>query len=260
MSANVPTDICFSFTGLLQRGGGTGPHRDGWGIVFYEGAGIRAFRDAAPSASSEIAQLVSRFPIKSCIAISHIREANVGRVGLENTHPFVRELWGRNWVFAHNGQLADSDKLPLGDFLPVGTTDSERAFCWLLQQIKTRFTADTIAAPQPVEYWQAIYRWCQYLQPLGVFNLLFSDGRFLYAYCHTRLHWLTRRAPFGEARLADADVAVDFGEHTTSKDVVTVIATDPLTHNEHWHAMQTGELVVFDRGEVTWRQAIDCQV
>ena len=39
MSANVPTDICFSFTGLVQRGGGTGPHKDGWGITFYEGKG-----------------------------------------------------------------------------------------------------------------------------------------------------------------------------------------------------------------------------
>lgn len=249
--------ICFSFTGLLQRGGGTGPHRDGWGIVFYEGAGIRAFRDAAPSASSEIAQLVSRFPIKSCIAISHIREANVGRVGLENTHPFVRELWGRNWVFAHNGQLADSGQLPLGDFLPVGTTDSERAFCWLLQQIKTRFAPADIAAPRPHAYWQALYQWCRHLQSRGVLNLLFSDGRFLYAYCHTRLHWLTRRAPFGEARLADADVTVDFGEHTTRDDVVTVIATDPLTHNEHWHAMQPGELVVFDRGEPAWHRPGD---
>jgi predicted glutamine amidotransferase len=35
MSANIPTDICFSFTGLMQRGGRTGPHRDGWGITFY---------------------------------------------------------------------------------------------------------------------------------------------------------------------------------------------------------------------------------
>ncbi len=40
MSANVPTDICFSFTGLMQRGGNTGPHRDGWGITFMKG---RAF-------------------------------------------------------------------------------------------------------------------------------------------------------------------------------------------------------------------------
>ena len=41
MSANVPTDICFSFTGLMQRGGLTGPHRDGWGITFYEDKGCR---------------------------------------------------------------------------------------------------------------------------------------------------------------------------------------------------------------------------
>ena len=33
MSANVPTDIRFSFAGLAQRGGNTGPHRDGWGIT-----------------------------------------------------------------------------------------------------------------------------------------------------------------------------------------------------------------------------------
>lgn len=32
MSANTPTDLCFSFTGLTQRGGNTGPHSDGWGV------------------------------------------------------------------------------------------------------------------------------------------------------------------------------------------------------------------------------------
>ncbi|HEY7883486.1 MAG TPA: class II glutamine amidotransferase, partial [Cellvibrionaceae bacterium] len=70
------------------------------------------------------------------------------------------------------------------------------------------------------------------------------------AYCSTRLHWLTRRAPFGEARLADADVAVDFGEHTTINDIVTVIATNPLTANEQWQQMRPGEFVVFDQGQV----------
>ncbi|MGB1989951.1 MAG: class II glutamine amidotransferase, partial [Cycloclasticus pugetii] len=43
MSANVPTDICFSFSGLIKRGGETGVHKDGWGIAFYEGKGFRAF-------------------------------------------------------------------------------------------------------------------------------------------------------------------------------------------------------------------------
>ena len=49
MSANVPTDICFSFTGLVQRGGGTRPHKDGWGITFYEGKGCRTFKIHSPA-------------------------------------------------------------------------------------------------------------------------------------------------------------------------------------------------------------------
>jgi len=40
MSANVPTDICFSFKGLRERGGKTGPHKDGWGVAFYQGKGV----------------------------------------------------------------------------------------------------------------------------------------------------------------------------------------------------------------------------
>lgn len=89
MSANVPTDICFSFTGLVQRGGGTGPHKDGWGITFYEGKGCRTFKDPQPSYHSPIAKLVQNYPIKSCSVIAHIRQANRGEVALENTHPFT---------------------------------------------------------------------------------------------------------------------------------------------------------------------------
>ena len=37
MNCNVPTDICFSFTGFRKRGGDTDVHADGWGIAFFEG-------------------------------------------------------------------------------------------------------------------------------------------------------------------------------------------------------------------------------
>src|SRR5690606_19460764 len=74
MSANVPTDICFSFTGLMLRGGKTGPHKDGWGITFYEGRGFRTFKDPEPSAQSPIAKLVQALPIKSRAVVSHIRQ------------------------------------------------------------------------------------------------------------------------------------------------------------------------------------------
>ena len=246
MSANVPTDICFSFTGLMQRGGCTGPHRDGWGIAFYEGRGCRSFHDPSPSAESEIARLVQRYAIKSLMVISHIRRANRGRVCLENTHPFSRELWGRHWAFAHNGQLQGVKRLPLGFYRPIGTTDSEHAFCWLLDRIRTRF-------PEPPRrsavLWQHIYALTQELNLLGVLNYLLSDARYLYAHGGTQLSWLTRRAPFGRAQLMDADMTVDFQQETTPNDIVTVVATRPLTDNEAWTVVPPGTLTIFSAGE-----------
>src|SRR5690606_28090648 len=124
MSANTPTDLCFSFKGLTQRGGNTGPHKDGFGVAFYECKAVRLFHDPQPSAHSPIAKLIQDYPIKSNTAICHIRQANVGEICLANTHPFVRELWGHYWVFAHNGQLHTMPTVS-GQFEPVGTTDSE---------------------------------------------------------------------------------------------------------------------------------------
>ncbi len=247
MSANVPTDICFSFTGLMQRGGRTGPHRDGWGIAFYEGKGVREFRDPSPSCDSEIARLVQNYPIKSQIVISHIRQANAGRVCLENTHPFMRELWGRYWTFAHNGQVPGIRSKTLKHYLPVGTTDSEHAFCWLMDQIRERF-------PMPPKrqstLWRFIHQCCEHLRELGVYNMLLSDSRVLGSYCSTKLCWITRKAPFTTAELKDADVTIDFRQETTPEDIVSIIATEPLTNNEQWHHMKAGEMTVFRKGDV----------
>lgn len=247
MSANVPTDICFSFTGLIQRGGNTGPHKDGWGITFYQGKGFREFRDPNPSVNSEIAQFIRAFPIKSDIVISHIRKANRGRVCLENTHPFTRELWGLNWTYAHNGQLKGIKRLPLAYYQPIGTTDSEYAFCWMMDQIRVRFPKKP---RNDKTLWRFVHGLTQQLSVLGVFNMILTDSRYLYCHCSTKLAWVTRQAPFCKAKLLDEDVEMDFSEVTTPTDVVTVVATQPLTCNEQWHIMQQGDLVVFEQGRL----------
>lgn len=251
MSANVPTDICFSFTGLMQRGGKTGPHSDGWGITFYEGKGCRTFKDPMPSSQSRIARLVQEYPIKSCAIIAHIRQANRGGVKLENTHPFTRELWGRYWTFAHNGQLSEHQDLVTGRFEPVGETDSEQAFCWLLNKMEACFPD----GPRDMtEVFGHVASWCDELAERGVFNMLLSDGDYLLTYCCTHLHWLTRRAPFGQVSLLDEDISVDFQQETTPNDVVTLVATQPLTQNEPWSKMQPGESHLFYYGErQLWR-------
>ena len=129
MNCNVPTDIVFSLTGFQQRGGGTDEHADGWGIAFFEGKGYRVFLDPEPAAHSVVADFVRNYPIRSLNVIAHIRKATRGPVALENTHPFVRELWGRYWIFAHNGTLEGYRPAPGERYRPVGSTDSEAAFC-----------------------------------------------------------------------------------------------------------------------------------
>lgn len=245
MSANVPTDICFSFTGLVQRGGVTAPHVDGWGITFYEGKGYRTFKDPLPSCRSEIARLVKNYPIKSCAIVSHIRQANRGRVALENTHPFTRELWGRYFTCAHNGQLTGYRKLDTGIYRPVGETDSEAAFCWLLARLNEKYSRRPGNMHAAFRHAGSL---CERLQEQGVFNMLLTDGEFMLACSSTDLHWITRQSPFGKAQLADTDVEINFRQVTTPDDVVTVIATHPLTTNEDWNRMAAGEYRLFQHG------------
>lgn len=173
MNCNVPTDIVFSFTGFAMRGGRTDTHHDGWGIAFFEGAGVRHFVDHQAAVDSPVATLIKTYPIKSRNVIAHIRKATQGEVALENCHPFVRELWGRYWVFAHNGDLKEFAPLLDGAFRPVGTTDSERAFCYLLQELRRRFGDDR---PALAALEAALAELVPAIAAHGTFNMMLSDG------------------------------------------------------------------------------------
>ena len=242
MNCNVPTDIVFSFTGFALRGGRTDTHHDGWGIAFFEGAGVRLFVDHLPAIESPIAELIKTYPIKSKNVIAHIRKATQGHVALENCHPFVRELWGRYWVFAHNGDLKDFHPTLDGAFRPVGTTDSEQAFCYLLQELRRRFGD---ARPELPDLRAAMEELVPAIAAHGTFNMMLSDGSCLFAHCSTKLHYIVRQYPFPSAKLCDEDVTVDFSQVTTPNDRVAVIVTEPLTTNEVWHPFAPGELKLF---------------
>jgi len=343
MNANTDTDFVFSFKGFCRRGGETDKHKDGWGISFFEGRGIRTFLDSRPAASSPIASLLTSYPCKTLNMISHIRLATSGTVCLENVHPFQRELWGINFCFCHNGDVPkfhcpqeasqedsqeereretatampyvlnrntsnssfqsvksvnsvndlsnefithanynverarslDLQKSPLKNFnsdekrndlryTPVGNTDSEAVFCFILNSLFARFSeppslfclhvflkelCNQIVAPQPGKEDQCI-----------IFNFLLCVGEFTqFAFCYpgTRpgstvyngLHYIIRKHPFHVAALSDADVCVNFEKVTTENDRVAVIATKPLTKDEDWQEMSKGELILFNLGD-----------
>ena len=251
MNCNAPTDVTFSFRGFAQRGGHTDQHTDGWGIAFFEGdasaggdKGLRHFVDHQPACESPVADLISRYPIKSRNVIAHIRKATQGRVALENCHPFVRELWGRYWVFAHNGDLKDFAPRLHGSFKPVGSTDSERAFCWIMQELAKSHAG----VPSVPELTLTLRELAAQIAPHGTFNFLMSNGQALWGHASTSLYYVERRHPFTHATLNDEDLSIDFANYTSPTDRVAVVVTAPLTTNENWTAFAPGELKVFQNG------------
>jgi len=244
MNCNNPTDITFSFTGFAQRGGRTADHVDGWGVAFFEDRGLRHFVDHLPASESPVAELIRKYPIKSRNVIAHIRKATQGAVNLQNCHPFVRELWGRYWVFAHNGNLENYAPSLHGNFRPVGTTDSELAFCWLMQELAKSHAG----VPSIEELTLTLRELVPRIAAHGTFNFLLSNGEALWAHASTHLYYLERGFPFTRAELADQDLTVDFEAHTEPDDQVAVIVTAPLTTNENWTPFRPGELRVFVKG------------
>lgn len=275
MNCNTPTDIGFSFAGFRQRGGNTDHHSDGFGIAFFERGqpvpktsetnpnqneefpkvGLRIFHDDKPSHISPVADLINHYPIKAMNVIAHIRKATQGENCLTNTHPFVREVWGEQWVFAHNGQMTKAfyqrcQRLQKNGnaehYQPVGTTDSEMAFCYLLNRLKSTFAS----RPDDNTLFRFLINQCRYLAANGLFNCLLSNGDWQLAYAGSLLFYLTRQAPFGKAMLSDNDMSINFKDVTTNQDRVTVLVTIPLTHNEDWQQMAVNECLVFKEGGI----------
>jgi glutamine amidotransferase len=245
MNCNVPTDICFSFRGFHQRGGRTGDHADGFGVAFFEGPGCRMFVDARPAVNSPVAELIANYPIRSQNVIAHIRKATKGEVALVNTHPFMRELWGRYWIFAHNGTLENFHPDFGNHYRPVGTTDSEQALCYLLDTLRLRYPEGQPPLP---ELYGTMATLSAEIARYGRFNYILSNGDYLFAHCTDDLTYVLRHAPFATAHLKDQDIEVDFSEVTTPMDRIAVIATEPLTDNETWTKFAPGKLLAFQDG------------
>lgn len=242
----------------------TDHHTDGFGIAFFEQSqsghiGLRQFHDNKPSYLSPVADVVNNYPMKAMNVIAHIRRATTGeKNNLSNLHPFVREVWGEQWVFAHNGQMTQSfiartQRLHANGnaehYSPVGSTDSELAFCYLLNRLKSTFKT----RPSEEALFAFLSAQCRYLSANGLFNCLISNGHWQFAYAGSLLFYLTRKAPFGDANLSDGEMSVNFCDLTTKNDKVTIIVTIPLTTNEQWQQIAVDECVVFKDGDVIFK-------
>lgn len=103
MSSNRQATVNLSLMKLAEHGGFSGPHRDGWGVAYYEGLDVRLIKEAEAAADSEWVHFIGDHDLRSHIVIAHVRRATMGERAYRNSQPFVRELAGHMHLFAHNG-------------------------------------------------------------------------------------------------------------------------------------------------------------
>lgn len=259
MSSRIPTTVGFTLERLARRGGDKGPHRDGWGVAFYEGPDVFLLREPRAAAESELVQFIERHAPPSRLVISHIRLATHGERALRNTQPFIRELGGHTHVFAHNGELSGIERqrgfLP-GRFRPVGDTDSELIFCSLLDRLDKLWTAASGSVPTLSARLEAVAEFAGELREFGPANFLYADGDALFAHAHKRiqvdgrvappgLHLLERHCQEPPTDLSTAGVTLTL----IRQEKTVLLASVPLT-DEPWQPLTEGEVVVVTKGAV----------
>lgn len=183
-------------------------HGDGWGIGFYAGGRPQIVRSITPAFEDpQFGQ--TAHSVRSNTIVGHVRQASVGSLSLENTHPFVLGPW----MFAHNGTVTGFSALEpqlaaetAPDLLNQrrGSTDSELVFSWLLTRL---LPAGQYGQPLRTPLEGAVVELGRALATLDErsrraapqetprFNFVLTDGRVLLA---TRWnHWLHWRQTDG---------------------------------------------------------------
>jgi predicted glutamine amidotransferase len=246
LTSHQPVSPHFSLRGFFQRGGKTGEHGDGWGLALFRDGDFHLQTHVTAAYSCLNATALLHTKPRATTVVAHIRKATEGEVAPQNSHPFIRTLWGETWAFAHNGDLKNFYPNLTADYSPNGQTDSERAFCEIFSQLANHFP-DKPDLPVLAEF---LRRQSAVIARHGTFNYLLSNGSLLIAHCSTELYWTHRRFPFGKVHLLDLDMSIDLDEINSAEESMFVIATKPLTRGEAWSPMGPGELRIFDAGQM----------
>jgi glutamine amidotransferase len=259
LSSLLPTTVSFSMAEFSRHGGLTGRHKDGWGIAFYAENDVQIIRETIPAIDSDYIHCLKDYNFSSNRVISHIRLATQGKIKLKNTQPFCRELAGKMHVFAHNGDLKNIEKsktIKLGRYHPLGETDSEYAFCFLMNLMEDLWTSEKL--PDLEARLEVVSDFAALIRNLGSANFIYSDSEILFIHGHkcTRedskdilssgLFTLHRTCLAERERTKIEGLDLNLGEE---KQEVLLVASVPLTQ-ENWIPLAEGEIQAIANGNV----------
>ena len=256
-SSSVPIEVKYSLHAFAEHGGLVHPNKSGWGIAYREGRDALLIKEPEPASESPWVRFIESQPLTRTCVIAHVRYATAGAPDFANTHPFMRELGGRMHLSAHNGGfdgIWDKKTLRSGVYHPTGETDSEFAFCLLLERLAPLWR-ETQEPPPLADRMAIVAEVARDLATMGSANFLYSDGDVLFAHADKR-HWDEGGGSFSEARppglslARQNDLSVK-GLHVEAPDPETTavfLASVPLT-GDGWEPLAEGTVLALRDGE-----------
>ncbi len=187
-------------------------HGDGWGIAYLENNEFKIFRSTR--AVYEDDRIDQFKKIKSNLVVLHARKASKGNVEIQNVHPFEYQLNGNQYLLFHNGTIRDKLNFDY-QFHPLGTTDSERLFYYLLTNSNGQVTSDLLKSK------------LNRLKDFTAANFILSDGKTTYAG-----NWYSENPNYYTLKMLE-------------KPGLVVVASEVLPHykTESWHKLGNHDIV-----------------
>lgn len=223
----------------------------GWGVGYYRDRSAVVFKEPTSAVKSELADFLADYPaLKARLLVAHVRRASnplAAPPANRNTHPFVRELDGRKYIFAHNGTLKGfHNTAKPSRFKPLGATDSETMFCYLLAKI------DKLSNIRWTPPWfRGVEKTFRTLNDKGTMNCVLSDGTYLIVYRdqngYNGLCYLSCQAPHGRVHVPKLSKQIDLGDIYPASATGVIVATKPLS-DEKWQDVVPGCLMVWKDG------------
>lgn len=213
-------------------------HLDGWGAGWFTRDGHpRVHKSTIPilDRKSGFFDALAHLSLETPrMALAHLRKASVGGIAAENTHPFEAD----GWLFCHNGTLFDAESLPLVAHDPVGKTDSERLFLFLLEQMTAHGE-------------QGLRRGIEHARqrPHTSLTFLLTNGTVLMAF---REVGASEEAPPAELRRY-------YSLYLQVRSKMSIVCSEPLPMSGgQWKQLDNGELVIIS-GDAKVAQQVTLQ-
>jgi transglutaminase-like putative cysteine protease/predicted glutamine amidotransferase len=229
----------------------------GWGFAWYPGNenASMVVKDATSPFNNSLTKVMQDWKhFRSANFICHLRGA-AKRISQIGTQPFARTYAGRDFILVHDGDLnmkkvreyINGEKI---FFEPIGKTDSELVFCYILSQLHKN-NARTFK-----EFgYKKLTDLLRTFASFGTANFILADNYDMILFHgphHSHgLYWTRLKPPHTSTTLMTDNLCLDISDPLDLNRTMIIAATSPLSA-DGWQALQTDQLIVIRRAELKW--------